>query len=551
MNKFQKIINNKYLYLILVNVFYIVMSIFSVYRFTKDGQLAIKEFVDAPFHLSRVQGLSDIFQGPISFDNFLHYGNPVNIFYPWLTLYPMYLFYQISHSLLGAYYTYFIVLAFITLWICYYVAIKITKSRFSAIIFSLLYVFAFYRQSNLAFRHAVGETIAMSIMPLVLYGLYLLFYQKQSQWKLLCISMALLAYTHILSLLMASFLVGLSFIFALINRMINKDKIINFVKCILMSVLLSVGSLIPMQIFSSYSNIEKPVEQFLEDEALSIFDIMKATINNELGTRQYSVGILIFIFSLLIIFTFKKLDIFNKSLVYLSLVFIILSSRLFPWFYFQNLLSPLQFPWRFMGVATLCLGFVAVVSLNKFITIIKSINHFQTFILVIISIIFVQMSLISNFQMHGKEYAKRLKNDHDISYILKKEYNGKTDYMGEKASRYWKFYRSQKVKTSSKSIHTKAKYDGNQVTYQFKLPMTQKIQLPVLANPGIKVYSNDKLISYNKNSIDGVSVRGKKGLNIIKVKSTYPKSILICYAISMVSLIAMFFFYIFSYKRNL
>ncbi len=40
---------------------------------------------DLSFHLSRIKGLSSIFEGPINYATFNNYGDGLNYFYPFLT----------------------------------------------------------------------------------------------------------------------------------------------------------------------------------------------------------------------------------------------------------------------------------------------------------------------------------------------------------------------------------------------------------------------------------------------------------------------------------
>ena len=51
---------------------------------------------DTTFHVGRLVGLSNVFASPVNFNSFGKNGLMVNIFYPWLTMYPMQLGMAIS-----------------------------------------------------------------------------------------------------------------------------------------------------------------------------------------------------------------------------------------------------------------------------------------------------------------------------------------------------------------------------------------------------------------------------------------------------------------------
>ncbi|WP_260685254.1 hypothetical protein, partial [Enterococcus faecium] len=61
---------------------------------------------DLSFHLSRIKGLSSIFEGPINYTTFNNYGDGLNYFYPFLTIIPAVVFYGISNNLILSYVLY-------------------------------------------------------------------------------------------------------------------------------------------------------------------------------------------------------------------------------------------------------------------------------------------------------------------------------------------------------------------------------------------------------------------------------------------------------------
>ena len=64
-------------------IFYTIIWTLSIYT---TGELS--------FHLSRIKGLSSIFEGPINYTTFNNYGDGLNYFYPFLTIIPAVVFYD-------------------------------------------------------------------------------------------------------------------------------------------------------------------------------------------------------------------------------------------------------------------------------------------------------------------------------------------------------------------------------------------------------------------------------------------------------------------------
>lgn len=52
--------------------------------------------IDMYFHMSRLEGLQNVFTNPINFQTYNGVGSGVNYFYPWLTYYPAILIHFLS-----------------------------------------------------------------------------------------------------------------------------------------------------------------------------------------------------------------------------------------------------------------------------------------------------------------------------------------------------------------------------------------------------------------------------------------------------------------------
>lgn len=236
---------------ILKSLFFLLLYIICTigYTFFVFRSNAIQGEDDLTFHLSRALGLESIFQSPINFKTFNSGGYPINLFYGWITLYPMYFLIKISGSIVLGYNIYFALLTFLTFLICHFSFHKIFDSSFGSCIFSLCYTLSGYRALDIYSRAAVGESIALTVLPLVFCSFYLLLIKKSHSWKLLAISMSLLIYSHALSPFLASiyflfiFICFIGYKIIYISKETNKNGLlrifINLFKAIILTLLLT------------------------------------------------------------------------------------------------------------------------------------------------------------------------------------------------------------------------------------------------------------------------------------------------------------------------
>ena len=164
-----------------------IASTYSFIFFNNTEKIATKG--DIAFHFSRIKGLASVFSGPINFTTFNSYGGGVNFFYPYLTLFPAVIFYWITHNLILSYMLYVWVLNVCTILITFYYGRKFFKRVDAAFLFSCFYTFYGYRMIDIYQRSAISESIALTIMPVVLYYTYRLLFEKKNCVIPLAVSM--------------------------------------------------------------------------------------------------------------------------------------------------------------------------------------------------------------------------------------------------------------------------------------------------------------------------------------------------------------------------
>ncbi|MEX2783873.1 hypothetical protein AB3331_01595 [Streptococcus sp. H49] len=315
---------------------------------------------DLHFHIDRVRGLATIWQSPVSFQSFYKVGLGINFFYPYLTYYPYYLLYAVFHDFYTAWIIYFYILTSLTYLIAYFSSFRILASRQSSHLFALFYTFASYRLVNLLIRFAVGELIAITFLPLVFCGLYLILKGNYEKWYYLTFGMALIIYSHILSFVMTSVLVVLIYITAI--WFTDKPIIRTIYLGIAGLASLALGS---FQFFSmleqlNYHSLNVPSQLVEHFDVKTLKEIISFAFSNNLYQHTFGLSVLL---GLLLIGVFiRKLQREDAYLLGLTVSLIILET---PLVHFPALGGTIQFMWRLNAYITLFVLFLAAKLLGK------------------------------------------------------------------------------------------------------------------------------------------------------------------------------------------
>lgn len=314
---------------------------------------------DTAFHLSRITGLSNVFSSPVNFNNFGGNGTAMNLFYPWLTLYPAYLLFHLTGNLVVAYNLYYLFLTFITMVIAYSCMFKIKKNHFTAIAFALIFSYASYRSTDIFFRSSLGEAVALAFLPLVFLGCYYIFYSDFKKWYWLTLGMTLTVYTHLLSVLLNAIFIFIILIISTFFINNKKERIISLIKATLWTVFLSLGFFIPMIQQTLFVELKVPKGGVLN--GLIASDYLSNTLNNNLS--YFGIGLILF---LLTIYTYSKRSYLSKMDIFIyfaGILTIYASTRLFPWHYIEKTsLNVIQFTWRLTAYATLFLSYAGSIA---------------------------------------------------------------------------------------------------------------------------------------------------------------------------------------------
>ncbi len=348
---------------------------------------------DIYYHLYRIEGIKEGLlcgQFPVRINPVIYngYGYATSIFYGELLLYFPALLRLIGFKLTTCYNIFVIAVNILTSFGTYYCFSKMMKDTGAGAAATFLYVMAPYRLLDLYVRAAVGEYCAMMFLPFVIYGLFRIYTedpgQKEYKWCFLplTIGMSDIIQTHVLTGEMTAILI-LAACVLLIIRTFQKKRFLALVKAVCSTLLLNLWFLVPFVDFYLTQNIKIAVvsgTDLIQDTGIllpqllgtfSIYSRVHLTasqgIQDEMMLYLGLALVLGMILCGVMILASGKEERGKKRQAGVVLAMACLSSWMatvyFPWdrlctmFYryaeqITNLISSLQFTWRFLAPAT-------------------------------------------------------------------------------------------------------------------------------------------------------------------------------------------------------
>lgn len=348
---------------------------------------------DLAYHLGRIQGIADGLAAhmfPVKVQPTLLNGNGYasGIFYGDLFLYFPAVLRLIGFSLQTSYKLYAVAVNTATALISYFCFEKLLQNHLGAFAGAAMYTLSSYRMVNLYVRGAVGEYSAMIFFPLIFYALYEIFTREPDSpgyrwlWLPGMIGYCGLICTHILSCAMAAIFTVIACLIY-IKKIFRPGTFLVLAKIVVYTALSCLWFLVPFAdymlhgdfLLSSDSHgIWSTLDQSLfPGQLFDIFtrgDGISCYLHQTLCSETtYSIGAAILLATGL--FLFLSLDSSQRkdsrfTLAWGTLALGVLAAwmttTLFPWFGLSEMLPPLgtiistmQFPWRFLVMATLFL----------------------------------------------------------------------------------------------------------------------------------------------------------------------------------------------------
>lgn len=348
---------------------------------------------DIYFHLARIEGIYQALRGgqfPVRVNAVQNkgYGNLSAAMYPSFFLMPFALLRYMKVSLMLCYKSMLVSINIATALISYCSVKKLCNSHKIGMWASILYTFSAYRLNNLYMRCAIGEALAMAFLPLLLWGTYELLWRDERKWYILMLGMTCVIQSHVLSTEICALFMTAELVIWLFSSSRKRfvKRLVSGIKAVVVTALLNAGFLVPFACFSMQDlqcfHMENYIAEFTAyfTQMFAMFMPVNGTSGSVGSTQEemaLSAGLILLLGAVL--FCVNQMrdresdgrmgKIGRRCFAY-GVVGLFLSSWLFPWSrllemeWFKTLSSPLQFPWRFLGIASVFLCVVTAIAIE-------------------------------------------------------------------------------------------------------------------------------------------------------------------------------------------
>lgn len=490
---------------------FLAISILTFFPVMRLGKIFV--YNDGVFHLQRLNevylNLKSCSPTFIASHTFGKMGIASFEFYPSVFLYPWALLRFISKPV-TAFYVGYIVIFFVTMVVSYFTMLSYSKGdRVRSIAFALIYGFAGKHITEFM-KFQIGEVIAYTFIPIAFLGFYklMLTSEKKQGGRLLAIGLALIAYSHVLSLYLT--VTTMAFIF-IVLFLLKKIDIRTFLVCVKSAILFLL--LVGWQLMPFIENDFRhkvstpnflfhvdPIEFLWHNSWHNIFD-------------DASLGLVI---SISLVLGWIVINNQIEKWIYVVGVFTTMAAtNLFPWEIVKrtglyNLVTPLQNSFRFLIVSVFFLCITASLLLTRIIKI-KKYGIILTVILFLGFLFSYKESLegyysvISNNQATNVVRSQKDKQLPMFMVINNTEYDkmnnylspsGSTDYITKLAAKdnNYKNIKNDHLLINGK-VKSKVRFsDKNRIVFIFEAKKGDKIDIPVMKYNRTRIEVNGKIV---------------------------------------------------------
>ncbi|HBD1305355.1 TPA: hypothetical protein KHT46_002764 [Enterococcus faecium] len=497
---------------------------------------------DTYFHLSRIIGLDNVWSSPVNFNNFDHHGTMMNIFYPWLTLYPAFLFYKMMGNLVLSYNIYYFFITFLTMVVSYFSMKQIKNNRYISLLFSIIYTFSVYRAIDIFHRASLGEAVALTFLPLILMGCYEIYIRDYQKWYWLSIGMTLVVYTHLLSVAMVSVFIGGTLFLSFYFWDQKIARLLSLLKATVLTFFLSAGFLIPFIQQSRAQELKVPLGKELSGMAPS--DMLTHILNN--NYNNYTIGLFLFLGLIGAFIFIKKLTADDLFIFFLGVFVLFCSTNLFPWQLFNHTpVKSLQFVWRLNGFSSLFIAYtMSIVIYYIFST--KN-NSWKIMVFTFLALI-LHLSGVSN-SIHANKDSLTLIAPEDAVAIAE-NYNH-TDYANKESIYHPDMINNDQYLLGNQEINPTTHFMSNKLTIELDNSNNKNTVLttPIYRYKGQVASINGKLVQTKLSKFGTTELTIPPGINKVVITYQYTKLAIASRYLSIVTLI-LFLLYRFTFSKQ-
>lgn len=530
---------------------------------------------DLTFHLNRIAGLANAFEERQILPKIYPYANygfgyATPLFYCDVFLYPFAILYHFGMPAVICFKLMIFVYTLIGDLIVFYCTNLVFKNKRISIIAVILYLFANYHMQNVYLRSALGEVLAITWVPLIIYAFYKIFVLKKDSWVLLGLSFSLLVMSHLISTLLYAIvffvlIVIYTVVFYKNDKKYIKDMYITIVKGTILALLLCAWYLFPMleqmgdqtfwlSINKRYNDINSTRQSI--NNLLQIFSCVDMAMFNSI--KNTSVGIMGIL--LCIIYIFVKKNSFVNSFVVITVVCYLLIFGIMP---VLPKIDIIQFLFRFYIIIV---PFTVVIG-------IYSINELGHKCLTLIMLIIISIFCLSNMFLFnrvvsndGEFYLDNGASINTINNVKSHLYN--LDYNHDElgGAEYLPYTELMNYEIEQGHIYTIDKFDAkieytdsfsryfSKIEFEYNDDEDRKILFPLSYYKGYNAYEivDNELIKiplYNYELYKMVYINAESGIHTYMVKYEGTKIQSISLLISSMSWLLLFILLVYRRKK--
>lgn len=356
-------------YLVIFISSIIVLLVFSLPILLVDG---IHQGDDLLFHLNRIVSIADSIkdkQFPLAIYPYSNYGfgyaSPLFYCDLYLIIPSIIYYFGILGNVVNVYKLTLMLFSLIGILIVSFTSYEVSNNKYIAITSSIIWTFSSYHLTDAYYRSALGETIAISFLPLIVYSSYKLFYLDDTSIResiLLAISFDAILFAHNISFLIAVLMFG-AICLVNITKTIKKNYLLTILKA--MFIAIAVGS------FFIFPMLEQLLDQnFIMNssanwlwDGVNYHDISADYMFN--GKYDvYFIGVSLIVLIIYTLTFIRRKNVFINSLMVVSIVFSLLTLNCFK-ISSIKVIGVIQYPFRLGIVPIATLPFLFSFTQNK------------------------------------------------------------------------------------------------------------------------------------------------------------------------------------------
>lgn len=351
---------------------------------------------DLLFHLERINSLAAELQNgqfPVRIETEMlnGYGYVSAIMYGNLFLYLPAVLQLVMVPLEDAYKIYVILVNSATCVLTYYAMKKMLRREWLALTGAFVYTFSAYRLVDVYVRAAVGEYMAMLFLPVLVWGFWNILSGEVRKYRLrdylpIVAGLTGLLESHVLSCEMAAVFIVITCVIC-VKKVFQKERFLALAKALVATVLLNLWFLVPfLQYFGEDMVLNARSEPNIQKRGLylsQVFDIFIQAVGDNVDNGvqdEFGLGIGVALTAGMMILGWYRIRYGalrtekEKQTLFFWLLgcgAIGMSTTFFPWDSIQDYsrmlaraLGTVQFPWRYLAIATIMLTFSLVCTLE-------------------------------------------------------------------------------------------------------------------------------------------------------------------------------------------